>query len=237
MTLGILAIVILQLVLCFRICCKSCRCLPKIDASGPFISEQVIKTATSPRYGLLFWSFIFFAIVTVLSDQMLIFGNHYLTEGVNTSKDAVNYVYDLSTSLNNQGNYLLNNGTILETDLNNASPTCPLAAQLASGVQYYTNYIDDYLGYVSPIPGRCNDATDGLEKWGEYYKNCTIWAIYALILILIILYAAGVFMKNKCFLQTAIAITQCFMIILFLLVGVEMVIIVSISPLLKIRMS
>jgi hypothetical protein len=225
--LGIIAIMILQIVLCARACCKSCRCLPRITASGPFISEDVIRAATNPRFNVLFWSFIIFALLVVLTDQMMLFGNRYLTEGLNTSKDAVNFVYDLTTSLVTQGGYLLNNGTLLETHLNQADADgCSMAGTLADNVHLYTDEINDYLSYVDPIPGRCTDATDALDEWG-LYKNAALFLIYGITLLLIVFYGAGVFLKNRCSLQTSMSFTMMFMYLFFILVGVEMVILVS----------
>lgn len=226
-TLGIVAVVFLQIALCVRICCKTCRCLPTVRASRKSNTEEMFDRDTLPRYRILSIVFLVFAVIVIGTNQMVLFGNHYLTEGVDSSRDGINFLHDLTTTLTNQGNDLISSGDVLQSDLNSAAPDCNPAADLADGVsKYFDEYVNDFLGYVDPVPGRCNDANDGLDTW-ESYKNSSLWVIYAVFWILIVLYSIGMFLKHKLLLQIGIGFTQIFTIIIFLIVLTLMVIVVS----------
>lgn len=228
--LGVIAIVILQLSICFRMCCKSCRCLPRIRTSRAGGTE-LFDRDTLPRYRVLCFVFLAFAVIIILTNQMLLFGNRYLTEGVDTSHNGINFLQDLTTTLTNEGNDLLTYGDVLQSELESASSTCAPASSLATGVStQYDSYVNDYLGYVQPIPGRCDDANNGLDTW-EYYKNTSLWALYAAVWLIIVTYTIGIFFKQRCLLQIGLGFTQFVMLVIFLIIGTLMVILVSDSSL------
>src|SRR5690554_6432102 len=67
-TLGIVAIVVLQISLCARLCLKACRCLPNVATSDQTNSEAIRK-ARNPRYNLLLYIFVASALLTFAVDQ------------------------------------------------------------------------------------------------------------------------------------------------------------------------
>jgi hypothetical protein len=151
--LGILALFIFQIFLWVRICHKSLRCLPSRIVGSGIITDDRLDRAVYKRYRVFFIIFIVFALLTILTDQMLIFGNRYVSQGVNTSRDAVNYLYDLSSTLTNQGNSLLSDASILQADLTQADAQgCAAGDSLATGVNTFNSYVNDYLAVVDPLP-------------------------------------------------------------------------------------
>ena len=212
--LGMFAVVILSIFLFSRICCKCCRCLPEFGHDAKERSRYL-------GYGALF-----FLILVILTNQIVLFGNRYLNEGVSTSQDSVDFLHDLTQTLSNQGNSLLTDGDSLENHLDEAATTCPPASSLADGVSEFDGYVNDYLEYVDPIPGRCNDANDAIDDWTNY-KDSSVWVVYAVFWIVPVVFAVGYWWRQKCTVQIGISISQILNIIVFLLVGTVMVILVS----------
>lgn len=227
MALGMIAVVCLQLALCARLCCKVCKCLPTVRTATPN-EEQEESKRYNPRFNFLLFTFIALMALTIIFDQALLFGSKFLTDGVNTSRDAIDYLFDLTTGLNSEGQQLLTYGNQLANDFSAAETSgCTAAATLSGYVDDYYGYVNDYLDYVSPLPGQCSGASDGIDKWGVTYKNQSIWVLYIMIMLGVILYSVGMCLRSKLTLQISIGISELIMIVLFLAVGVEMVILVS----------
>jgi hypothetical protein len=231
MSLGLLAIVVLFVVhfiqLCRRCCCDSSS--SNQDALTEAIHSNGVKNAN--RYGFIGICFFVFLVLTLLADQILLFGNESLSDGVNTAKDAVNYMDTLSSTLLDQGYVLQNYGTVLTTDFQSASSgtSCTIPSQYLTYIDDYNTYIQEFVDTVSPIPGQCSDVHDGLDKWGITYKNQTIWVLYAFLLLLVFIYGIGACFKQACPFYTAMIWSELWMIIIFIAVGVELVILVVVS--------
>jgi hypothetical protein len=230
MALGIFGIIIFQISLCCRICVPACRCIPKIDtqATDGLIDEEEIKRATGPKYTSLLCIFLLFALFTLCAVQILIFGNSYLTNGVNSSLDSIDYVNTLFNGLDDDGNNLLTYGQVLYNDLNSAgNGGCTTASSLSTFYTSYKDSVDDYLSYVSPVPDKVSIIHDDLELWGNEYRANAVWVMYAVFIVLTLLYLIGVWAKNKIMLQLSIGLTEIIMILSFILIGVIMAIVVS----------
>jgi hypothetical protein len=73
---------------------------------------------------------------------------------------------------------------------------------------------------------RCSQANDSLDLWGVTYKNAALWVIYAVLLVLAIIYLIGVFVKSMLTLQITLAFTELIIFVIWIIVGVVMVILV-----------
>ncbi len=221
MSLGLLAIIVLWFVHLIRFCGKFCCASHEADVDA-------IHGHNASKFGWLPLFFYFFLFLTLLADQILLFGNSYLSDGVNTAKDAIDYMNNLGSTLLDQGYLLQNYGTVLYTDFQSASSsgTCVIPNEYLAYVDDYNSYIQTFVDYVSPIPNQCTNINDGLDKWGITYKNQSIWVLYGFLIILIAFYAIGVFFKNKCLFFTGVGFAEMWMVIIFLAVGVELVILV-----------
>lgn len=229
MILGILAVVILQAVLCFRICCRGCRCMPTMEERNGEITAAAASKALGPRFSICVGLFVVFGILAVVADQMIIVGSVSLTKGVQTGQDSLDYLKDMFVNLNDYGDDLIVDGNQLNWDLGNASATCPQAADLQAYLPTYFDYVNDYLDIVEPVPGQCDDAYNGLQKWGIHYQNSSVWALFGVLLIGIIIYTVGLVFKHKITLQIGIGLSELFMLFLFLFVGIEMAIVMGLA--------
>jgi hypothetical protein len=219
-TLGLLAIFILQVSLCARVCCDCCRCLPQ------FTTEETGKIIPkiSKRYRCGIILFIILGILTIVAAQILIIGKVDLTDGVNNSDNTLTYVQDIFNLLNNYGTDLttyvadLNTDFTYSYDVNN----CQAASTLDSYIDEYSGYIDDYTSVVKPVPGQLNGLQDKVQLWGIKYQNYTVWALYLLIMIGVVLYGFGFWRKSQLLMRISIGMTEIVMIALFFLIAAEM---------------
>ncbi len=226
-SLGIFAIFLLQLFLILRIFIKQLRFLPSIKVTGRK-SLTLIKYAIDPRIFRIYK--ISIIILVILVDEILVFGSSYLSQGVSIAHDAINNLNYNITLLLDQGYSLNSTGNILHTDLYNASFTCNSAGSLASNMStVFYPFVNDYIDYLGPLPTKCNDAHNNLHKWGVDYKHSSIWSVYAFYMVLIALYIFGMWYKNQTMLRVSVGIGEISMILMFILIGVEMVIVVSLK--------
>eukprot|EP01040_Poterioochromonas_malhamensis_P008636 gene8636-9346_t len=205
--LGILALFILQIFLILRVFIKSLRFLPEVHVSGQK-SLSLLKYSIDPRI-LLAFKFIILIVVAVV-DNIVVFGNIYLAQGVDSAKDSIGSISSNFSLLLNQGYSLNSTGASLQYDLYSASSSCnnahDLAIDMSSNFFPYTN---SYINYVAPLPGHCNDLEDGIEKWGEAYKR--MWY------------------KNRQVVRYSIGLGEIIMAITFVMIAIEMVIVMGLA--------
>jgi hypothetical protein len=226
-SLGALAIVILQVVLILRIFYKDLRFIPEIKVTGRK-SMTLIKYAIDPRYIFVFKLFIIGTILVL--DEILVVGSSFLSTGVHNAKSEITSLSNNITVLINEGNYLNAAGLTLQQELYNASSisTCSQALGLANGVEtYFDPEISGYLDLINPLPRKCTDANNNMQKWGVDYKNSSVWVIYAMYIVVITLFILGMKVKNQMVCRIAVGIAELFILILFVLIAVEMVLVVS----------
>lgn len=228
-SLGILAVFTLQFFLILRMYNKKYRFLPKITMTGRK-SLTLVKYAIDPRFFLLFKVFIILVIIFV--DEILLFGSYYLQQGVNSAKDNISTLKGNITSLIDQGDNLYAYGNFLSNDLNTvtsfqSSCNSSVLTSLNEGISTsYDVYVNDYLSYLTPLPGKCDDSDDNLDRWGIRYKNDSVWTIYSLFISLVVIYAISLRWKNKIISRIAVGFGECVTLVLFVLIAVEMVIVV-----------
>eukprot|EP00981_Chlorochromonas_danica_P010259 scaffold3058_cov165-Ochromonas_danica.AAC.50 len=190
--LGLIALVVFQVSLCSRMCNTNCRCLPEVSDPNAQLTRFDINRIIRSRYHFLLGTFIFFAFLAIVADQGFIYGGVSLSSAVNTGQNSLDYIHDLFVDLTNEGNSLYIYGEDLDHNLDQAAASCPGATVLQQYLPGYFTSVDDFLGYVDPVPGQCDDAESGMDRWGIYYKNCSIWVMYGVVLGTIAVYALAV---------------------------------------------
>ena len=173
------------------------------------------------------------AIMIIGVVQMLIAGNGIFTDGVNTSLDAISYLNNLFNTLNTDGNDLQTYGTNLYNDLNSAAKAgCSQAKNLTAFYPSYQSYVNEYLDYVSPVPDKLSRVHDNLDRWGNEYREISVWVIYAVTIMIVLCYAISIYNKSKLSLQLFFGLTELVLILSFILIGVIMAITVSLYTML-----
>ncbi len=150
-----------------------------------------------------------------------------MVSGVETSDNALNYVQDLFNGLVNYGDVLVADGNELSDLFIQATPDCQEASELSAEMYQYFEYVFQYEDFVDPVPGQCSSASDKLHEYGTEYKNKSMWTLYGVLMLGVALYLLGLFLKSALTLQLSMVFTMFLMTALFIMCGVEMVIVVS----------
>lgn len=224
--IGVLALFILIISLCCRACCACCRCVNNekvITRDQGEVRTQVssVSIVTLTRV------FYVFAILTVLSDVSLFFGNDYLTKGVNSATGALDFLSDTFNTLNNDGVQLQSDSEYLQTTAELAAPTCPEVTAIAPYLDDFNDDVNTYLGFVGPIPGYVDNSQEQLTKYGSTSKNQSIWFLFGLTLLLLVNYQVGLCIKSKLFLQINLAFAELCLLVFIAFCAAQMVLVVS----------
>ncbi len=223
-TLGVLAILTLQISLLISICCHLCRCAPHTGEEN----AAMIKRHRPPHYNRLSFLFFVASIFTLLVVQVLFIGRSFISDGAHNSQDTVTYISNVFNSLVDYATLLSGYGDSLQADFQAAYDAgCAPAQALESYMSTYESYLDDYSGYVDPVPNQLSNVNDSISLWGIKYQNYTIWAIYFLIILCLVVFYIGYFCKSKLIMRFGIGYAELILIPLFLLVGLKMIVIVS----------
>ena len=190
MSLGLLSLLIFQC----TVCC--CGCFRKAPLPG---TQRVNEWSATLSLRYLLGGFILMTVVVVLFDQVILFGNGYLSSGISTSDDALNYLQNTFNDLNTYGNDLIVDGYHLRNDFTNATikDNCQQAATLNAYLVDYFTYVDEYLSYISDVPDKCSNAQDALHQYGVHDKNSSIWAFYSMFIVCAGILLVGMLFSNK----------------------------------------
>ncbi len=192
------------------------------------MDQSSFQSPSIPLVRYLYIAFFVCAALVIVSDQSVIFGSNDLVKGVETSDNALDYVENLFNGLVTYGDTLETDGTQLDTLYNQAYDSgCQDAQDLIDEMPLYFEYIGEYQSFVDPVPGECSTVSDELHKYGTQYKNSSMWSLYGTVLLGVALYTAGLFFRSTLVLQLSVGFVQLLSLTLFILCGVEMVILVS----------
>jgi hypothetical protein len=224
MSLGIIAVIVMQISLLASICCKFCRCEPHQTEEN----TAIINKGPRPRYNRLSYLFFTVAILTLLVVQVFFIGRSYITDGAHQSEDTVNYVSNVFSDLVEYGNVLSSYGVILENDFQEANAAgCQPAETLQSYIPTYYSYVNQYSDYVDPVPNQLSDVNDKISLWGIKYQNYTLWALYFVVILCLVLFGIGYWRKSKIIMKIGIGVAEIVVICLFIVVGIGMVILMG----------
>eukprot|EP01038_Epipyxis_sp_PR26KG_P005767 gene5767-7963_t len=206
---------------------------PMLLGDIPSTSEKKTRSSLSLPMNIkishLYLAFYFFALIVIVSDQFLFMGNNFLTSGANNANDGLNYVGTTFDTLTYNGNKLLNEGNSIQYDLGNASLTCQYTSDLSSYFSSFDSYMNDYLTFVSPIPNKVQNFQDLIKKWAVAYKNKSVWAMYSITLISLIIYFLSIFFGSKHGLRCGIIISDIIVLILFIFCTIEMILLMGLA--------
>jgi hypothetical protein len=227
MGLGGLALFILSLSLCLRICCKCCRCVPTEIEDEDMGGRKRLLSADVNKSSKLQWVIIFFAGLAICVDQVVIWGNRDLTVALNTVDNAMGFLDNSFQSLNTDGNNLEVLGAYLYGNASEASVNgCPLAGTYLDEINSFNEDVSEFVGYVEPLPGYLNQAQDSIHAYAIDDKNYSVWVLYSVAFVTAVLFIVGLYFKSKVTLQLTIALAIFDIIVLILLCGAEMVLLV-----------
>lgn len=225
-----LSLIFFQLCLCCRCCFKQCSCGPGFDVESIMERYKLRKYFGSITY--LKRGFVIFAILALISDQFLIYGNDYLSTGFREGGDSFSFFTNTVQELDDNGNAMLIQGGFVTSDVNAAvsTMTCPLASQAITYIQQFNASVDDYLSIIDPLPGKINTVQNDYDNWINIINNIILWSFYSCLMVSIVPFVVGYRLQSKFILQFAIfwaiSIVTCFVA----LCTVEMVVLVRAVP-------
>lgn len=240
-----ITLVVLLLFCCDCCYCKGSLCLLSFwksrttsKSEHELSSSNVISLTTNlttksseevatPSIKTLVMAFLIFFVLTILCNQTVFFGNRYLSTGINDVVNSVGFVQDSVDSLNTYGNDL----TLVDNNIENLVTLCTPTCEAITGINSYLPQLSDdislYNSYISPLPDSVSNALNKLQLYGINYKNDSLWVIYGIITLLIILYIPSVRRKSSCLIQSTI-ITNCIIMILIFLIGTVLMVILMV---------
>jgi hypothetical protein len=211
--LGLIFLLIMQV----STCCCGC---------SSFFSNRNNKDGCRIKYITAY--FALFILLALSADQIFLVGSSFLTEGVNSTNDAFDYIINLFNVLTYDGNQLNYEGNVILSNLTVASTgTCPQAGLIIPYFDSYFTYVDEYLSLVSPISGKVSNYQSLFNTWGEGYKNDSVYVIYAAVLLCLGFYLVGFFCKSKSGLLAGMGFSQVSMYFFLILGTVLMIVVVS----------
>lgn len=232
MVLGFVSIVLMQLILFLRCCCRCFTCAPHEDdiATNPV---KVIKSRNRVFYG--FWLFI---VIMLISDHLLYFGDADLNSGKDNLVLSLQLLKDVFNDIKTATSTLVSENTDL-TDItqqiaagacNNGNPygagteAVAVNTMNAAAESMLTAFtaIDDL---VKNLPDQIQTFIDSVEKFGGEYKNIGMYMLYGLMLILNLLFMAGACLTSKKIMYFAYLSAEVVCLFSTIICGVVMIIV------------
>ena len=93
--LGFVSCIFTNLGLCFRCCCKCCKCLPKEKGDTP---EERVHAVQTQKKG---WYILFgtLALFVIIADFLCYYGYNFIDDGVNKFFDAMTLLYNICNNI------------------------------------------------------------------------------------------------------------------------------------------
>lgn len=219
----VLLLALLGWMMC-RLGIDCCRCAPSKLGNSFFNGVRVVHPAAKYLRYLVFLGLL----GLLLWPQVMIMGSGKLSDGVNTIKDGLDFLSDTFNDLTNYGERMEGDGILLLEQFSSAAENdCFAARGLEQYVDDYLDYVDDYLSYVEPVPDKVDNVHDEVDKYGINWKNDSIYAAYACILLsAILLFGSAVVKKPSCFMGMSVAFTQIVVALVIFLCMILMIVLV-----------
>lgn len=227
--LGILSVIIFQLLLMFRCCCKCIKYKPDSDAEAsdpekaPWYGNRaawVTYVVTRRRVYTLF--FVAVVCMAFVADFIIFNGNTRLTNGARQTMDSL-------TTLQTTFNEVLGEVTLMQTSSNNAQNYINLAknGNCDPGVSSYIDAMNSAItslnNVASPLPSKLDLVNSYLQSYAIEKKNLVVFIFFAVIAFVCVMFAIGGFCAQRWLLQIFIGLTELIVIALTVICCILMV--------------
>lgn len=159
LALGLLSLLILQLLLSMRCCCKCLKCGPSNKVASAELHNNTVraeKTKLIKTRKAVFYLYYIFAFFVLLANLLLFYGNTGITEGTNTTADTLTFLHDMTASLKASGSDMIWVGGDINNDVSASS--CPYASNVQNDIQSFLNNVYSYNQLIGSLPGVLNTA-------------------------------------------------------------------------------
>jgi hypothetical protein len=195
-----LGMLIFQLSLMGRSCCKCLQCLPEETPARDTINSVTAWTKKVSRSKkILTTSFYFLIVLCCILCQGIIWSMQSFKEGTDTAIEATSDLKDVAISLEDSGLSLDNQGSLILNLTVLAIPTCPEAAVVEGYAEDFETYIADYLDVVGPLPDNLQDLEDFLGDWTEGDADASgyVFNVYLLFIVMTLPILVSFCVKSK----------------------------------------
>ena len=227
--LGCGLVFLLGLTFCLRCCCQRCKFAPSqinFEETDMTTKLKWVNVMTSTRDTLAKY-FLFVCAFVLSADHVLFLGNFFLTKGVRLGNAALNFLYGRSVTVNNAAIDLNTACNQFQNSYLDAVSTCDQLNGIDVYMNQYLVSVTEVLNIVQPMPSKIETFDNELKEWGLNKKNDSVWVLYSVMFLVIIIYFFGVRTQRKVLLQIAIFISFAIIIAYIIICSIEMMILVS----------
>ena len=230
LALGLVSCIFTNLGLCFRCCCKCCKCLPK--EKGDTQEERVHAVKTQKRGWYILFGVL--AVFVVVADFLCYYGYNYIDDGVNKFFDAMNLLYNIANNIDIYATTMaVTDVAALNTGSNQAQSTC-CQSMPNQGSQAHTTCVATVSLLVDTVPafasatsaisttvGPMSTIISGFISLAKQYlmdlRKLAIFVIFAIALLEVIMLVGGAICQSRRFMKFAIFWGMLFYVIIVLL--------------------
>ena len=227
-TLGLLALIILNISLLTRAICGYCKCAPgeRYYKNG-HIDDNVWVNKDLFSMNRLIKVFYVSAFLAIILDQALFIGNQYITQGVNEGIDNLNSLSSTFTNLDTNANTMDTSSSTLSSNANQCGTNANAINSNSTIISQFSYSINSFLLQMSDIPSQINSKSDILSEYGTDLKNQIVWILYGAVILVVFSYEFGLWNSNKKMLQISIFISQLLILAFIIICAFEMMTVVS----------
>lgn len=219
--LGILSVIIFQIVLICRCCCRRWACCKVGETKASVTSNKI--------------TYVVFVVASFFLVHFIYIGNGLMNSGVSDTIVGFDSLSTLFTGISDVGTGCQTVGADILASNNAVEHQC------CSGACGYGTHFKDFYDAVdaaangiktvgaslydttSGIPDKLDLASSYLTQYGQEAKSRVVYCFYAVIAFFNVLLLAAGLSKNKCLLQTMIFFTEIIVIILTIVSTILMI--------------
>jgi hypothetical protein len=227
--IGVFSVIAMNILICCRCFCKCLRCKPEeedIDEDP----DKVIKERHRVMFYLGFFMFICFC-----ADHLIYYANTDIGLGIDDAVEGSNGLKDIFSELSQSLTEINANITNIEAQ-NTASSSSGCFSGSDSSVSTASSTLSDGLtslkaavstlsNLVDPVPEALDDVIDYLDVFFREAKLYALFVGYAIVVLTLMLFAAGIYLQSKFILYLTMTWTEVLVLILTVLCGFMMILI------------
>ena len=226
---GIVSIIIFQVLLIFRCCCRCLVCGPREDdiATAP---EKVIKSRNR-----VVWSFKIFVFVMVVVNCLLFVGNNGKTgfqTGITNIIKAVGQLSDIVTTMLGATSDMKSNVDALNIDVigvlqqtSCAQQTAGMLASASSAFSSLSSALSSIVSMLSPLPDQMDSLVTSIKDYNKVYIKYETYALFAFFMLLAIIFYIGYTCASKRILILGMVLGEIWCILITLVAGFLMILV------------
>eukprot|EP01006_Ploeotia_vitrea_P049281 TRINITY_DN67324_c9_g3_i1.p1 TRINITY_DN67324_c9_g3~~TRINITY_DN67324_c9_g3_i1.p1 ORF type:complete len:498 (-),score=10.26 TRINITY_DN67324_c9_g3_i1:60-1553(-) len=227
LALGILSLFIYHFVCCCLVCkcCGPFICVDKITKETKNVTPERVQSIVSKRR-LAIGFFFFFLIGLVVSNNMFVEGNKFISKGSDEVVEVLDYLKGLTSDMVDQSSTLADVVGNMTDSLNAAvSDGCTSAQSPIDMLDIVQDGSDSTADLLDDVPDAMEDAKEFFITYAEDRKNEIMDITYYVGWFFIVLYMIGIVCRSKTYYRFLIAFSGLLVLVLTFICCVEMIVV------------